>query len=136
MPVLPTNVQTALDQGNRLEAIQLLRDQYGLDLKESLEVIAGLKPLPSARQHSQNHRAHTRQARTPHISRHPARELAFQLGEALRTLLGGKLPPHPQSPSVGDHRRAGLAPGEVPPDSGGWVLVAVVALIGGYFLLR
>lgn len=41
--VLPASVMTALQSGNKLEAIKLLREQAGLGLKEARDAVEGME---------------------------------------------------------------------------------------------
>ena len=148
-PFLPAAVQAALDQGNRLEAVRLLRERYALGLKESMEVIAGIRRLPgaglsgqepqAAAQDMQSHHRHTH-APAPGTTRaqaHAPPELGNTVAAALRALMASKLPSAEPEQTAEALFRDGLAPGEVPRGSGSWVLVViVVALLGSYVFFR
>ena len=135
-PDLPASVQSALDRGNRLEAVKLLRDLYGLGLKDSLEVIAGLKRLPVAVSKPQGPSAHAGQAPASYMHAPPQQNLRGQLPSPLRGLVSSEPPSARQIPGVRDTSRSGLAPGEVQGGSGVWELAAVIALVGTYFFMR
>jgi hypothetical protein len=146
-PFLPAAVQAALDQGNRLEAVRLLRERYALGLKESMEVIAGIRRLPGASLSSQEPQAaaqdmqprhtHAQAHGTTHTHPHAPPELGNTVAAALRALLASRLPSAaPEQPAEALFRD-GLAPGEVPRGTGSWVLVVfVAALLGSYVLFR
>ena len=135
-PDLPASVQSALDRGNRLEAIQVLRDLYGLDLKDSLEVIAGLRRLPVAAARPQEPSAHVVQTSVPQGRAGTQQNAKGQPASSLPGLVSRIQTQASQIPSARDTSRSGLAPGEVQGGSGVWELAAVLALVGAYFFMR
>jgi hypothetical protein len=112
---LPPNVVEALQKGNKIEAIKLLRQMTKMGLAEAKSMIemqaqaasrpAAAKPASSpAVTHS-----------TPHV------------------------PPHATVPPVTLNGSAGLSPGEVPRTPGGgisFLVLAVIAVIAAWYFLK
>lgn len=134
---LPARVLFALATGNKVEAIKLLREATGLDLKQAKDAVEGQRPADGA-------------GARPEA---PATKLpadvvdALQRGkkiEAVRLLrqhtgLGLKdAKDAVDRAGIAASIRAGdLSPGEVPRSSwGNWLAAAAVAAVVAYYFLR
>ncbi len=138
-PFLPAPVQAALDQGNRLEAVRLLRERYDLGLKESMEVIAGIRRLPATDRADPAQQETVDTLSPVHTQAQTPPDLGTLVGAAFQALMGLKASnpsaSSPERPTAG-LQYSGLAPGEVPRSSGGWLLVLVVAAFSAYVFFR
>jgi hypothetical protein len=113
---LPPDVIEALQKGNKIEAIKLLRQMTKMGLAEAKSMIdmqAGRAPAARPPTHTQANQPHT-----PSASPHPTPQA------------------HPQSPTVS---APGLSPGEVPRTPGGgmsFLVLAVIAVIAAWYFLK
>jgi ribosomal protein L7/L12 len=134
---LPARVLGALVSGNKVEAIKLLREATGLDLKQAKDAVEGPRPANTAA---------TRPATS--FTNLPADVVdALQRGrkiEAVRLLrqhtgLGLKDAKDAiDRAGIAASIQAGdLSPGEVPRSTlGNWLAVAAVAAVVAYYFLR
>jgi hypothetical protein len=132
---LPALVQKALDQGNRMEAIRLLGDLHGLNLKEAMEVIAGLKPFKKPTSTGPATQVTSAPASAPSPEHQVRSHLKRAREKAIQAFGVGASPPENPTQSA-EQLAAGLAPGEVPRTSSSWGFALAVALLAWYFLLR
>jgi ribosomal protein L7/L12 len=135
---LPADVVDALQRGNTIGAIKLLRASTGLGLKEAKDVIDGYLQGSSRLLPSQ----------APAASLPAAAASALQQGnkiEAIRLLreqtgLGLKEAKNAIDASMegGQPADSGPSPGEVPRTGGfyWWLVAAGLAAVGAYYLLR
>lgn len=164
-PALPPEVLQALERGNLIEAIKLLRQSRGLGLKEAKYVVdthmgRGAPPHAAKTHAAKTHAAKTHaaapHAMEPHAGAASASSdrqgvlAALQAGnkiEAIRrmhkstgmSLMQAKEAVEAMEGHVPRHvQTPGLAPGEVPPSSSrfNWVVLAIAAALIAYFLLR
>lgn len=135
---LPANVLDALQRGNAVEAIKLLRESSGLGLKEAKDAIdehlrgspactgaaASVRPFPPSVAGAL-HRGNKIEA---------IRLLREHTGLGLKEAKDA-IDASQQEPSAGMGK---LAPGEVPRSNSviWWIVVLAVACIAAYFLLR
>jgi hypothetical protein len=110
---LPPNVVEALQKGNKIEAIKLLRQMTKMGLAEAksmIEMQAQARPA-AAKPPSSQVATHS----TPHV------------------------PPHASVPPVTLNGVGGLSPGEVPRTPGGgisFLILAVIAVIAAWYFLK
>jgi hypothetical protein len=136
---LPPDVLVALRQGHALEAIKLLRQATGLGLKESKELIdAHLRAHPADRTAAST-------AALQGLSSPVAQALMEgRAADAIKLLVPGRrgAPQSPDELAAASQQEAqglgGLSPGEVPRSQGlgGWVVVAGLAVLVGYYFLQ
>lgn len=137
-PSLPPDVLDALQRGNIIEAIKLLRASTGLGLKEAKDAIEAHKngkPLPDARIKTAgglpaNVMEALQRGDKIEAIRLLREQTGFGLKEAKDAVDDSEAAPYSGS--------SDLAPGEVPRSgkSYSWVVILIVIAVAAYFFLR
>jgi len=115
-PQFPPEVLEALKQGNKIEAIKLLRQSTKLGLAEAkaaVDMLDKMKGMVGAAQAIANVAQGVRPSQAQPLPAKAARPVSMQ-----------------SAPAQAPPRRPGMSPGEVPRDTSGAVGIAILVLVG------